>query len=1009
MRKHILILLLSVCSLAVYSQVDTEFWFACPDLSSKHFQDCIRLSFITFDEAATVTISQPANPAFNPVTLTIGSNSHSSLELKQYLNQVETLAGGVRKTGILIKSDNLISAYYANYCDNSEIYSLKGKNALGTDFIVPTQYEYNNSVSYGGGSSVEIVASEDSTDVTITPTQNCIGHPKDVTFTIRLNRGESYALRASGMQAADHLFNTRIASDKPIALNYTDDSVDGPGTDLIGDQIVPVSMAGTNYIAVKNTESHGTTEKVYIFPTANNTTVNIDGTVLPVMNIGGKHMHVLSNTATYITSDEPVIVLQITSKPNGANSDELGAAILPTITCTGSSETAYNPVLGGDVFVSILTKTENTDGFIVNNSGINLLPSSFFNIVPHNPAWSYYIGKLSAPGSKQALRIKNTKGTFHMGVFDNPGNTCSFGYYSRFNSVRVEADAGKGYYTTGEQIQLNVKESSAFENYQWTGPNGFSSNLANPVINNATITDAGMYIVEAQHKEGCQTFPDTIYISLFEEKTTLLSVCSGNSIGLEAEGYAPYKWTPASLPADKVVSVNPSSDTKYSVISYKEGYNLLDADNSSIACANNGTLWNKTVRNVEQSNQYLLSASLKTSGTSAQVKVHINGRAVGNVISLTNNWLSDSFLWTCDASIATLSIEIVSGSDEICAKDIRFASLYPVTDTYDVLVRDSITPVVSGNTYLCRGVANLQVEGIFESYLWSNGATTQSVSLTEAGTYSVRVKQGDCQGTAYITITPGAETAVINEITDEICSGDFDFSISYQALKNVEAYSIVFSEKAVDAGFINVYDASVTANNSVTINLPENIRPDVYNAELRVFGEDCSESKKSLEIKVNYAADIITQRWNDVLGVKNEIHNGGYTFKSFQWYRNGQMLTGENGSNFYLANAQFNINDIYQVELTRDDDVTLFSCGFTPELLAGELDLIPILKTTQTFVLKNISSTGKAYFFNLNGTLECSQSINETDTEIQAPRLQGLYILHVVTEKDSRKYKVIVN
>lgn len=49
--------------------------------------------------------------------------------------------------------------------------------------------------------------------------------------------------------------------------------------------------------------------------------------------------------------------------------------------------------------------------------------------------------------------------------------------------------------------------------YHWTGPNSFTSNQQNPIINSAAFADSGNYVVYAT-KDGCVTFSDTVNIKV---------------------------------------------------------------------------------------------------------------------------------------------------------------------------------------------------------------------------------------------------------------------------------------------------------------------------------------------------------------------------------------------------------------------------------------------------------------------------------------------------------------
>ena len=112
---------------------------------------------------------------------------------------------------------------------NPEIFSLKGKNALGTSFFVPFQNKIENSSAYSPlpYSSFDIVATEDNTTVSITPKQNIVGHSANLTFNINLNRGQTYSARAASQGAVQHPTGSTVSSNKPIAITIKDDLLEG--------------------------------------------------------------------------------------------------------------------------------------------------------------------------------------------------------------------------------------------------------------------------------------------------------------------------------------------------------------------------------------------------------------------------------------------------------------------------------------------------------------------------------------------------------------------------------------------------------------------------------------------------------------------------------------------------------------------------------------------------------------------------------------------------------------
>ena len=162
-RGILLLLIFTVCGLKSFAQTDTEFWFVIPDVTYEHQSpggEPANFTISTLDMPSRVTISMPANPSFTPIIIDIPANSAYIQSMSPFINtaviasksgnpdaenQYKTLPNptnptGVNKCGILITATTPISVYYqiANV-NNTDLYALKGKNALGTKFYVPFQ------------------------------------------------------------------------------------------------------------------------------------------------------------------------------------------------------------------------------------------------------------------------------------------------------------------------------------------------------------------------------------------------------------------------------------------------------------------------------------------------------------------------------------------------------------------------------------------------------------------------------------------------------------------------------------------------------------------------------------------------------------------------------------------------------------------------------------------------------------------------------------------------------
>ncbi len=257
-----------------FAQTDTEFWFVAPEVSSDHGDRPVLFRISTLHQASHVRISQPANPNFIPIPLSLEANSTITVDLTGRITSLENQpADAVLNKGLLIEASEPIAAYY-EVADgvNPEIFPLKGENALMLKFYIPSQNIYYNQ---NGSEAIDIVATEDNTTITINPTTQIVGHEANQSFTIVLNKGETYSARATEVNTATTLGGTLVQANKPIAVTISDDSIrDRDFWDLIGDQLVPVNFLGTEYIVVKG---YATSERAFVVATEDGTEVQVTG------------------------------------------------------------------------------------------------------------------------------------------------------------------------------------------------------------------------------------------------------------------------------------------------------------------------------------------------------------------------------------------------------------------------------------------------------------------------------------------------------------------------------------------------------------------------------------------------------------------------------------------------------------------------------------------------------------------------------------------------------------
>lgn len=491
------------------AQKDTEFWFAVPEVTESHGDRPVYLRLTTFEQEANVSISIPASSSFVPIIIQIPANQLKSVELTKFLDELENKeADTILNKGLLIQSSSYISAYYevkaessgSNVPTNTDIFTLKGENALGQMFYVPFQNKLdNNYYVYGGDgrSSIDIIATEDSTDIMITPTDSVVGHSKDQSYRITLNKGQTYSIQAASQLAQGHLGGTKVVSNKSIAISMKDDSVIDnvlarwPSADLIGDQMIPIHLAGKEYVIKKGF--------AYMVATEDSTIVFADGVAFDTIDEGEQtFLSLFTDTPTYLTSTKPIVVLHTISQ-NGEHS----GAILPPLQCTGSRKVSfvYDNELGFEI--TIIVKKGGENGFFMNGKKNPKFGPNVFTEIP-NSDWMFYQGIFPSIlfGTNS---VSNPHKEFHLAIHNRTMNSTYYGYFSSFG----EFDLGIDYTTCrGEELVLSAGEGR--ESYHWSTGDTTSTVLV-PTEN------VGLQTIWVQVVDGVCESSDTVEVDVNEK------------------------------------------------------------------------------------------------------------------------------------------------------------------------------------------------------------------------------------------------------------------------------------------------------------------------------------------------------------------------------------------------------------------------------------------------------------------------------------------------------------
>ncbi|WP_169312096.1 PKD domain-containing protein [Fluviicola taffensis] len=510
----LLVLIFTIGSFESKGQIDSVFWFAAPWVTPSHSGNTpIVLRISTFNAPTTVRVYQPAGTYDS--TFVVPANSLNSHFLTSIVNTLESKpADNVLNYGIKIEADTLVTIVYevVTTGNNPETYSLKGQNAVGTEFVCPFQTTWANG-SYAPiqpKSMICIVATEDNTTVWITPKATVVGHPAGVTYSIVLNRGQVYTVENTSQATntpGNNLGGTIVVADKPIAVTVSDDSVTNSGggcRDLMGDQIVPVDVVGTNYIVNRGNMFANSQEGIFIVATQNFTSVTVTttlGTFSQLLNQGDTWKYVLTATEglAYVDADKNVYVLQASGF-----GCEVGEALLPPINCAGSSQVSFTRTNAQTFILNILCPTSAINNFLLNGSN-TLVPGSAFLPVPGTAGfWSgaqidFPVGSIPVGTSNL---LTNSSDFFGMGVINGGAGTgCYYHYMSAFNrKVYTKAGNDTTLCNGDPSVLLNGSVEGGSTTGEWTVINGAGSFV------NATDLTTSYVPSTSDYTQGTLTF-----------------------------------------------------------------------------------------------------------------------------------------------------------------------------------------------------------------------------------------------------------------------------------------------------------------------------------------------------------------------------------------------------------------------------------------------------------------------------------------------------------------------
>ena len=281
-----------------------------------------------------------------------------------------------------------------------------------------------------------------------------------------------------------------------------------------------------------------------------------------------------------------------------------------------------------------------------------------------------------------------------------------------------------------------------YTGWSWNFGDGDTSNLQNPIH---TYLSGGTFNVSLiiTNQFGCvDTFTSSIVINILPLANAGpdVAVCLGSTVTLNATGGVNYTWNPGGVTTG-TISVSPSNDTTYTVIVTDiNGCSAIDSVNINV--------------------QPLPVATVSPDQTICN-GVSVTLTASGGV----------SYNWNPTGSI-TGTITVSPSTTTTYAVDVIDSNGCQATAFVNVIVNNNPVINLPAGVFTCNGInVTLDPGSGGTSYSWNTGATTQTISVNQQGTYSVTVtNQWGCKATNSTTLTVGG--GVINNSNNvSICEG----------------------------------------------------------------------------------------------------------------------------------------------------------------------------------------------------------------------------------------------
>ena len=249
----VLILILFVQNLLGQSSKGKEFWMGFMDGGGEE------ISLVIFSEVDTKGVISIPKQNWD-TTFSVSANNFSEVFFKK--NQVMPVGSEkIHNKGIHISSEDSITVYSRNWsnawADWCLLYPIE---FLGLNYSVLTHAEKgdNTSVENGDLSEFTVVATEDSSEIEISPSVETLGgYPPNSRFVVKLDKGELYQVQSKGNLTGSTISTLSCCKRIAVFSGSPCTNVNNKTCccDHLYEQILPNNLTGDEFVVIPFTDN----------------------------------------------------------------------------------------------------------------------------------------------------------------------------------------------------------------------------------------------------------------------------------------------------------------------------------------------------------------------------------------------------------------------------------------------------------------------------------------------------------------------------------------------------------------------------------------------------------------------------------------------------------------------------------------------------------------------------------------------------------------------------------